>query len=127
MSGETMIGRILNWLIVVPVAIVAIVLAVANRAPVSLSLDPIPGAAPLLTVPPVPLYAIIFGAMIIGVILGGVAVWMAQGEYRKRLRRAEASLARAETEAERLRADLAKAGGTSAGAAVPALYGRSAA
>lgn len=78
--------RFLETLILVPIAVVLAVLAVANRTPVSLSLDPFRPEETALTVT-VPLYWVIFAALALGVLLGGMAVWMRQGRYRKAARR----------------------------------------
>lgn len=102
-----MLRRILNWLVVLPVAVVAIALAVANRSAVTVSLDPFSREAPAYVFT-LPVYALILLAMTAGVVLGGVAVWWKQGAYRKRCRRAEGQLDVARAEADRLRAELAR-------------------
>ena len=90
-----MLGKIVNrlWtlLIILPLAIILIVLAVANRQTVQLSADPISTAAPLYAVE-LPLFVALFAALILGVLIGGTAVWFTQGHYRKeaRAKRAEA-------------------------------------
>lgn len=52
------------------VAAVTVVLAVANRAPVTLTVDPF-GADPAYSLT-LPLYAVIFAAVAAGVLLGGL-------------------------------------------------------
>jgi hypothetical protein len=96
----------LKALVLVPVAVVAALLAVANRGPVTLSLDPFARADPTLKVT-VPLFALVLGAVMVGVLLGGVGAWLAQGKHRRAARgqRREAERLRAETE--RLRQTLA--------------------
>ena len=83
-------GRVLSILVVVPVSILAVALAVANRRPVMVSLDPFSPNAPALSVT-VPLFAVIFAALIAGVILGGLVTWLRQGRFRR-----EAKIARRE-------------------------------
>jgi uncharacterized integral membrane protein len=106
-----MIRRILNWLILAPVALIAVVMAVANRAPVSVSFDPFnrDNAAASVVLP---LFALVFVCLILGVVLGGVAVWFRQGQHRRRARKAEHELAIANEETQRLRSELARIGGT---------------
>jgi uncharacterized integral membrane protein len=102
-----MLRRVVNWLFLAPVALVAVVLAVANRTPVTLSVDPFAREASALSVS-VPLFAVVFLAMIIGVVIGGTAVWWKQGRYRKRCRLAENELTAARSDVERLRNELGR-------------------
>ncbi|WP_186388754.1 MULTISPECIES: LapA family protein [unclassified Stappia] len=95
--------RFLKNLVLVPIAIVLIALAVANRHVVTLSLDPFNRADPALSVD-APLFWILFAAVAFGVFIGGVASWAAQGKWRKeaRVKRREADLWH--SEADRLKA-----------------------
>ena len=81
--------RFLKALILLPVAILVVLLAVANRAPVTLSLDPFSQDAPEFATQ-LPLFAVIFAAVMLGVVIGGVASWLAQGKNRKSRRAAPA-------------------------------------
>ena len=63
--------RFLKALILLPVAILIVLLAVANRAPVTLSLDPFSQDAPEFATQ-LPLFAVIFAAVMLGVVIGGV-------------------------------------------------------
>nr|WP_245327787.1 LapA family protein [Xanthobacter flavus] len=78
-----------------PLAILAVALAVANRKPVTLSLDPFAPDHPAVSVT-LPLFAIIFAAVIVGVIAGGIVTWARQGRYRKEARAARRDQRRAE-------------------------------
>ena len=84
-----MLGRLLNRLstvlIVLPLAVVMIVFGVANRQSVQISLDPVATDTPWFAVT-VPLFVALFGALIVGVLIGGVATWFTQGAYRKEAR-----------------------------------------
>ena len=96
-------GRVLSILVVVPVSILAVALAVANRRPVLVALDPFSPNAPALSVT-VPLFAVIFAALIAGVVLGGVVTWWRQGRFRREARIARREQRQAEarrTEARR--------------------------
>jgi uncharacterized integral membrane protein len=86
-------------LILVPLAIVIIALAMANRQIVTVSLDPFNSSPPAATVS-VPLFVLIIVLLIIGVVLGGAASWLGQGRWRRTARRHE-------REAAKLRGDLA--------------------
>lgn len=97
--------RFVKNLVLVPVAIVLVALAVANRDPVTLSLDPFSRAEPALSVQ-APLFWFLFAAVAFGVFIGGLASWARQGKWRKeaRVKRREAD--RWHEEADRLKAAL---------------------
>jgi uncharacterized integral membrane protein len=90
-----MLNRVLLVAVVVPIAIILIALAVANRAPAAFTLDPFNPGNPALTVQ-LPLFFLLFAALALGMIIGGVATWLRQGRYRKlaRQRAREADLLR---------------------------------
>jgi uncharacterized integral membrane protein len=94
--------RFLFLLLFVPLAIVVVVMSVANRAPATFSLDPFGGLAPALSVSG-PLFVFLFIALALGVIIGGTATWVRQGAWRQRARRERAEAERVREEVERLR------------------------
>jgi uncharacterized integral membrane protein len=94
--------RFLKSLVLLPVAAVVILLAVANRAPVQLSLDPFNADAPVFSVN-LPLYAILFGAVALGIVVGGVFTWLGQGRVRASARHHRREASRYEREVDRLR------------------------
>jgi hypothetical protein len=59
--------------LLVPAAVIAAVIAVANRGDVRLSLDPFSDAHPALVLE-MPLFVLVFLALLLGVFLGGLAV-----------------------------------------------------
>lgn len=73
-------------LVLVPVALAIVLFAVANRAPVRVSFDPISRDAPVFAFD-IPLFAVVLAALAIGVLIGGFASWLAQGKHRKAARR----------------------------------------
>lgn len=91
--------RFLKALVLLPIAILIVLLAVANRQMVTLSLDPFSQAAPEFAIG-LPLFAVIFGAVMVGVVIGGIAAWLAEGKHRRERRRyrREANTLRSETE-----------------------------
>lgn len=97
--------RFLKALILLPVAIVIVLLAVANREPVLLSLDPFSRDAPEFAMM-LPLFAVIFAAVMVGVLVGGVATWLAQGKHRRGQREARREVKHLRTETDRLRAQV---------------------
>ncbi|MCP4781024.1 MAG: LapA family protein [Hyphomicrobium sp.] len=93
--------RIFWLLIAIPVAVVLVTLAVANRHEVRLVLDPFRPDAPVVSLL-LPFYGYLFVAMLIGVIVGGVAMWASQGRWRKSARLKAKEAAHWHAEADRL-------------------------
>lgn len=98
-------ATIIKWLLLLPVAIVAVMLAIANRGPVTMVFDPFPPASPDLTLS-APLFLVVLASMILGVVLGGVGAWLRQGRYRRAAREARADADRQRVEADRLRSQV---------------------
>lgn len=80
-----MLNRVVLVLIVVPLAIILIALAVANRHMTAFTLDPFNPGNAALTVD-LPLFVMLFLVLIIGMIIGSLATWFRQGRYRKEAR-----------------------------------------
>lgn len=117
-----MLRRLLLILIVLPVSVGLVLLAVANRHAVPLVLDPFAGAGGLSF--ELPLFLVVSGAAIVGVLLGGVAVWLGQGRWRHAARSAAREARQARAEAEDLRAILAARTAPASPPAHPALTDR---
>lgn len=97
--------RFLKWLVLLPVALVLVVFGVANRAPVTLLLEPFSPPADALRVS-VPLFVIVFVALAIGIIVGSFVTWFAQGRYRRAGREARREAERLAGENARLKTAL---------------------
>jgi uncharacterized integral membrane protein len=80
-----MLRKLVTALILVPLAIVLVAFAVANRQTVVVSFDPFDQAHPAFTLA-VPLFALILALVIGGVIVGGVAAWLRQSKWRRTAR-----------------------------------------
>ena len=106
--------RFVLLFIVVPLTIIVVVLSVANRSPVTFSLDPI-GATPTLSLTG-PFFFFLFASLGIGILLGGIATWFGQAKWRRAARSERASAARLRREVDQLRASAA------AGASLPARH-----
>lgn len=102
-----MLSRLITVLFLVPIAIVLIALSVANRQNVPLSLDVFNPGNPLLTFS-APMFVWLFGAIAIGIIVGGTATWFSQGKHRKRERalKRESDALRYEMEDTKRKADI---------------------
>lgn len=86
-ASERTVRRFLTLLIGFPLCVLMVALAVANRRVVLVSLDPFNAEAPVFSAH-LPLFVVVFGAMIVGVILGGAVAWLGQGRARRDARRA---------------------------------------
>ena len=73
----------LLWIITGPLTVLLVAFAIANRRPVTLSFDPFSQVAPALAFE-VPLWAVAFIPLLIGIALGGVANWSAAAERHMR-------------------------------------------
>ncbi len=83
-----MLRRVVAAIILVPLAIIIVVFAVANRQNVTISFDPFGGDMPVASLT-LPLFVLILGLLIVGVVIGGVAAWLGQGKWRGAARRFE--------------------------------------
>jgi len=95
--------RFVRLLFFVVVTLAALYLAEANRAPVTISLDPFPGGEASELRFQAPLFLVIFGAVAVGVVLGAAASWLRHAETRRNARAARSELAKTRSEVESLR------------------------
>lgn len=93
---------ILKALILVPIALAIVLFSVANRASVQVSLDPISDAPQLAY--NMPLFAVVLVSIAAGVLIGGLASWIAQGKHRKAARRNRREVEALRSETQSLRA-----------------------
>jgi len=96
-----MLRRFVWILVAFPVAVLLLSLAVANRHGVRLVLDPFRSDEPVLFLV-LPFYAYLFGVLLIGIVIGGLATWVAQARWRRTARRRAAEARRWQAEADRL-------------------------
>ena len=96
-----MLRRFVWILVAFPVAVVLLTLAVANRHGVRLVLDPFRSDEPVLYLV-LPFYAYLFGVLLLGIVIGGLATWVAQARWRRTARRRAAEARRWQAEADRL-------------------------
>ncbi|HLI99744.1 MAG TPA: lipopolysaccharide assembly protein LapA domain-containing protein [Bradyrhizobium sp.] len=85
--------KFLNAAVMIPVGLILIVFAVANRHWVTVSFDPFNSSDPALGVS-LPLFMIIIAALILGVVAGGCATWFNQRRWRRAARQYEAETRR---------------------------------
>ncbi len=91
--------RFLKFLVIAPLALLFLAFALANRHYVPVSINLLGGdELPLLQAP---LFALLFAATALGVLLGWISTWLKQGRFRRaaRIHRATAESLRGENEA----------------------------
>lgn len=81
-----MIKRIVGWFVLLPLCAILVVFALANRQAVEVRFDPLATETPLIPGLTVPLFIVIYGMLLMGVLLGGMAAWFAQGGKRRERR-----------------------------------------
>ena len=90
-------------LIVIPLGLLFIVFAVANRHLITVSFDPFNSRDPSVGVT-MPLFVVIIVVAILGVVAGGAATWFRQRHWRRAARQHEADARQAQTQLADLRA-----------------------
>ncbi len=81
--------KFVAFAILVPLALIIVMFAVANREIIGVSFDPFDTAHPAFALK-MPLFILIFALVALGVLVGGIAAWLRQHKWRARARRAEA-------------------------------------
>ena len=120
-----MLRKIVTAIVVVPLALVLIAFAIANRQTVTVSFDPFSTSAPAYAAS-LPLFVLIFILLILGVIVGGVAAWVRQRTWRRSARKLDAEVRALHEELETIRRQFGtrppagEDGGTGAGDVTPA-------
>ena len=93
--------RILAWVIGLPVAVILVAFAIANRQFVTISLDPFSPSNPWVALD-LPLWSLLFIGIFLGLVTGWVAAWFNQRHWRKEARRSRHELERARLRVEEL-------------------------
>jgi uncharacterized protein HemY len=91
--------RLLFWVVLVPLGALIVLLAVANRTSVVVSLDPFSGENSALAFS-APLFLVMFACVIIGVLIGGIASLAHRYRMWRAVHRAEEEAARHKSDAE---------------------------
>src|SRR5664279_6424021 len=89
--------------VLIPLGLIFIVFAVANRHLVTVSFDPFNSSDPSAAVT-MPLFVVIIAVAILGVVAGGCATWFRQRHWRRAARQHEADARQARTQLAELRA-----------------------
>ena len=100
--------KFLTALVVIPLGLILMVFAVANRHFVTVSFDPFVSNDPSFSVT-LPLFLLLIVVAALGVLAGGCAVWFGQRHWRRAARRHDADARAARGELADLRAQAAAA------------------
>jgi uncharacterized integral membrane protein len=95
--------KFFTGLVLIPLGLIFIVFAVANRHLVTVSFDPFNSINPGVAVT-LPLFAVIILVAILGVVAGGLASWFRQRHWRRAARQHEADAQAARAQLADLRA-----------------------
>ena len=98
--------KFLNAVVLIPLGVIFVVFAVANRHMVTVSFDPFNSSDPALGIS-LPLFAVIIAVAILGVVAGGAATWFGQRHWRRAARLHEADAREMRTQLADLRANTA--------------------
>jgi len=88
-QDKSLMRKLVTALVLVPLGIVIVMFAVANRETITIAFDPFDRQNPAFALR-APLYVLIFMLVGVGVLAGGIAAWLKQHKWRVRARRAEA-------------------------------------
>ena len=94
--------KFLSTLVLVPLGLIFIVFAVANRHLVTVSFDPFNSSDPSLGLT-LPLFVVIIAVAIVGVLAGASATWCRQRHWRRAARQYEADARQARAQLADLR------------------------
>ncbi|HEY0329078.1 MAG TPA: LapA family protein [Rhodopseudomonas sp.] len=97
--------KFLTALVLIPLGLIIFVFAIANRHLITVSLDPFAGNDPELAVT-LPLFVLLIGVAILGVIAGSTVTWLRQRRWRKAARRHQAEAIEARAQLTELRASV---------------------
>ena len=100
-----MIRKLVFLLVILPLTLILLAFIVANRHQVLVSFDPFNTSEPAFALA-MPAFILMFGCLLIGVLLGGIATWFSQGQFRKEAREQRFAAAKAERNVEDLKRSL---------------------
>jgi uncharacterized integral membrane protein len=86
--------KLVKFIILALVALVLLAFAFANRQAVSVSIDPFGSDDSAAFAVTAPLFLVLLLTLIVGVLVGGAAVWLSQGRFRRAARQSRAEVDR---------------------------------
>jgi uncharacterized integral membrane protein len=100
--------KFVTAVVLIPLGLIFLVFAVANRHAVTVSFDPFNSVDPSIAVT-LPLFVVIIAVAIAGVVTGGTATWFRQRHWRRAARQHEADARRTREQLAEMRAAAATA------------------
>ena len=113
--------KFLKALVLIPIALLLIIFAVANRQIVTFTLDPFGDTTLAFSLP---LFVLAFIFIILGVVTGGVATWLRQHKWRRAAHQLDRELAAVRSERDTLKRALSEAQASAGHLDVPRLTHR---
>ncbi|MDE2446388.1 MAG: LapA family protein [Alphaproteobacteria bacterium] len=98
--------HIFRWVIGIPITLLVVAFAVANRQWTTLSLDPFATESPVLSIS-MPLWLLFIFGVFVGILVGWGFCWLAQGKHRKLARERGREIARLQSEIETAKSPVA--------------------
>ena len=86
--------KLVKFIVVAVLAIVVLAFTFANRQSVSVSFDPFASGDAAAFAIAAPLFLLLMAALTLGVVIGGAAVWLSQGRFRRAARQNRAEVQR---------------------------------
>ena len=77
--------RFIKYIILLPIMVVFAGFMLSNRHSVLINFDPFNSETPFYAIE-LPLYLVMIGTMVIGILFGGIVDWLNQRKYRKSAR-----------------------------------------
>ena len=102
--------KFFTGLVLIPLGVIFIIFAVANRHLVTVSFDPFNSSDPSVAVT-LPLFVLIIAVAIVGVVAGGTATWFRQRHWRRAARQHEGDARQMRAQLADLRAAVATSRG----------------
>lgn len=96
-------NRLVGWFVLLPLGLVLVLFALANRQIVNIGFDPLSPDSPFVAPLMMPMFVVVYVTLTIGVMLGGISVWFTQGRHRRDERRLRHEAENLKAETERLR------------------------
>jgi uncharacterized integral membrane protein len=93
-----MTKKLINLVILLPIAIILIVMSVANRQSVTMAFNPFDPTDKVFSVS-APFFIFLFVALIAGMLIGSVITWFSQSKYRRSARSQKQETKRWQSEA----------------------------
>jgi putative membrane protein len=86
-----------SWIITIPITVIVVIFALANRQPVQLDLWPFEISFAM------PLFLLVLGCLLVGFFVGATVMWVSDGRVRRRERENRSKVRALESEMQKLK------------------------